>query len=565
MNKTDTTTIQKFDYSLFMIKYKYLIALGVFIGYLCLSMYKIGNNSLWYDEGFSVDIANDSVSDIIASCIKEDVNPPLYLIILHYWLDLFGDSETALRSLSAVSMSFACGILFLFCQRFFNWQTSIFSTLLFFTSNELFYYSQEGRTFGLIILFYMLSLYTFMCFVKKPSIWNSLLLGLLNGIIFYLHTLASLSFVAQIILFPILSFNKELFFKKEDKPLSFLGFSVKQIIYYMFSWIIFVLLFLPWLERFFELLKQTSGSFWLSKPSSWEFNKCLFEFHNSKELFFTYLIMYTIVLITIIGFKKLRAERLDFKLLILPFIIGPLIMILNFTLSIYSTPIFLKRYILFTIIGFFISYAYVFSILKIDFKIKIGAFLILIFFSARSMIIPRESWFDYKDGVEILKKAEGPRCYISIDMPVLYAYYIDREGLFKKPISERAELLETQHGVYSQTTIYWPNSLDYSKYSDIYYTRTFDDYYDPNRLVDKNLNSRLILLEDIKIKGIHITHYAVPVNRDSIVTVLKQEIKINEGWYKQIIQKAKEKNISTDSMLTLDAIWNFEQKYKSKK
>jgi hypothetical protein len=215
--------------------------------------------------------------------------------------------------------------------------------------------------------------------------------------------------------------------------------------------------------------------------------------------------------------------------------------------------------------GFYISYAYVFSILKIDFKIKIIVFLILIYFSARTMVIPRESWYDYKDGVEILKKAEGPRCYISIDMPILYAYYIDREGLFKKPISERAKLLETQHGVFSQTTIYWPNSLDYSKYSDIYYTRAFDDYYDPTRLVDKNLNSRLILLEDIKIKGIHITHYAVPVNRDSIVTALKQEIKINEGWYKQIIQKAKERHISIDSMLTLDAIWNFEQKYKSKR
>jgi hypothetical protein len=565
MNKADTTTIQKFDVSLFINKHKYLIALGVFISYLCLSMYKIGNNSLWYDEGFSIDLAHDSIDSIILSSLRDDPNPPLYIIILHYWISVFGDSETGLRSLSAVAMSLAGSILFLFCRRFFNWQTAIFATLFFFTSNEIYYYSEEGRTFGLIILFCTLSIYSFMNLIKSPNWKNTLFLGIFNAIIFYLHTLASLWFVAQIILIFILAFKKEIDFSKDKITNSFLGYNFRHIWYYLSSWAVFYVLFFPWQNRFFELLHQTGGGFWLPKPSLWDLKKCLFEFHNSKELFFVYFILFIVILIIIVSAKKYREDSFDYKLILAPLIMGPLLMCINYIVSIYTTPIFLKRYILFSLLGFFIAYSYVFSLLKIDFKIKISLFFILIIFTASKMVLPRDSWYDFKSGVELIKKAENSRCFIYTDMPTLFAYYLDKDKIFNTPRGEQRDKLLAEHGVYYISNIYWPNTLDYSKYDDVYYTETFAGYADPNHSIDSTLSKKLILVEDIKIKGIHIAHYVVPVNKDSLIKVLKQEIKLNEGWYKQIIQKAKERNISTDSMLTLDAIWNFEQKYKPKR
>ena len=76
-------------------KYKYVIALGVFAIYLCISFYKISINSLWYDEGFSIDLANCSLEEITQYSLYYDTNPPLYLYILHYWMQLFGESELA--------------------------------------------------------------------------------------------------------------------------------------------------------------------------------------------------------------------------------------------------------------------------------------------------------------------------------------------------------------------------------------------------------------------------------------------------------------------------------------
>lgn len=565
MNNLNALSIRQFNISSFINKYKYLLAFVIFTCYLGLSMFKIGQNSLWYDEIYSIDIAKNSIREIIKNYIKEDVNPPLYLIILHYWMNLFGESETALRSLSAVSVSLASAVFFLFANRFFNWQTAIFSVLLFFTSNEIYYYSEEGRTYGLIILFCTLSLYAFMSFIDNPKIITALLLGIINSIIFHLHTIASLFFLSQVIMIFILAYDKNLYRKKDKYPLSLLGYQIKHIIYYLISWIIFASLFLIWQERFFELVFETKGGFWLAKPSIEEFYKCLYEFHNSKELFFVLAALFFISLLVIILFKKYRDTGFNYKLLLLTLISGPFLMCFNYYISIHSTPVFLKRYILFTLIGFILSYSYVFSILKINFKIKLSLFLIACVFLANKMMVPRESWFDFEKGVEYLKTVENKRTYISTDMPALYAYYLDKETIFNSENKAARFKILSKHGVYMQSgDLNWPNKLDYSKYDDIYYTRIFDAYYDPEKQVEKQLKSRLILIEEIPIKGIQISHYKVPVNKDSVISTVKEYIRNDKAWFEQIVIKANERKISLDSMITLDAIWTYEQKYNVK-
>lgn len=565
MNNLNSSSNRQFNVSDFIAKYKYLIAFMIFVCYLSLSMFKIGQNSLWYDEIYSIDVAKESIKDIIKNYIKEDVNPPLYLIILHYWMNLFGESETALRSLSAVSVSLASAIFFLFANRFFNWQAAIFSVLLFFTSNEIYYYSEEGRTYGLIILSCTLSLYTFMNFVEKPSIVSALVLGIINSIIFHLHTIASLFFLSQIIMIFILAFDKNLFDKKEKYPRSFFGYQLKHIVYYLISWIVFTVLFLIYRERFFELVFETKGGFWLAKPSIEEFYKCLYEFHNSKEMFLVLTGLSLFSLLIMIIFKKYRDTSFNYKMLLLALIAGPFLMCFNYYISIHSTPVFLKRYILFTLLGFILSYSYIFSVFKINFKLKISVILILCGFLANKMIVPRESWFDFEDGVTFLKKVENKRTYISTDMPALYAYYLDKETIFNSENKAARFKILSKHGVFMQSgDLNWPNKLDYSKYDDIYYTRIFDAYYDPEKQVEKQLKSRLIFIEEIPIKGIQISHYKVPVNKDSVITTLKQYIRNDKSWFEKIIIKAKERNISLDSMITLDAIWSYEQKYNAK-
>src|SRR4029078_9914062 len=63
---------------------------------------QLGHDSVWVDEAFSARVANLGVTDLVQTATSEDTNPPLYCFPLPGWINVFGDSEPALRSLSAV-------------------------------------------------------------------------------------------------------------------------------------------------------------------------------------------------------------------------------------------------------------------------------------------------------------------------------------------------------------------------------------------------------------------------------------------------------------------------------
>src|SRR6266498_48084 len=63
--------------------------------------YRLGDQSFWFDEAYSVVQARKPLGDLLAATAA-DTQPPLYYLLLGLWGGLFGDSEPALRSLSAL-------------------------------------------------------------------------------------------------------------------------------------------------------------------------------------------------------------------------------------------------------------------------------------------------------------------------------------------------------------------------------------------------------------------------------------------------------------------------------
>src|SRR5215469_7019101 len=61
----------------------------------------IGNTNLWGDEAFSVMTALDSVRALVESLSSGEPHPPLYPVLLAFWLRAFGHSEMAARLPSA--------------------------------------------------------------------------------------------------------------------------------------------------------------------------------------------------------------------------------------------------------------------------------------------------------------------------------------------------------------------------------------------------------------------------------------------------------------------------------
>src|SRR5512139_1093756 len=65
-----------------------------------LRFFQLDAQSFWNDEGTSARVAERSLPLITAASIG-DIHPPLYYYALHSWRGVFGESEFALRSLSA--------------------------------------------------------------------------------------------------------------------------------------------------------------------------------------------------------------------------------------------------------------------------------------------------------------------------------------------------------------------------------------------------------------------------------------------------------------------------------
>ena len=69
---------------------------GTLVGILLLAfglrIYRLGAQSLWYDETVSVHLANKSIPALIAHT-GGDIHPPGYYLLLHAWTRLAGSSE----------------------------------------------------------------------------------------------------------------------------------------------------------------------------------------------------------------------------------------------------------------------------------------------------------------------------------------------------------------------------------------------------------------------------------------------------------------------------------------
>ena len=105
----------------------------------------------WIDEGITVGISSHHVGQI-PSLLTRDGSPPLFYLVLHYWMALFGSSEMAthflplLISLAAVPLAYWSGSV-LFDRRAGRWAAALAATNPF-----LGWYSTETRMYPLVIV-----------------------------------------------------------------------------------------------------------------------------------------------------------------------------------------------------------------------------------------------------------------------------------------------------------------------------------------------------------------------------------------------------------------------------
>jgi mannosyltransferase len=271
----------------------YLLIIAVLIGVIA-RVYGLDIQSLWYDELWTITVI--SFDFIIAlGVLISDVHPPLYYAIMHPWINIFGDSETALRMPSAIAGVLAIGSMYYLGRKVLNKTVAISATIMLALSGSAIYYSQEARMYSFLLLFSVISTLLWLSFINKinkEKLGNTELavywiVGLITSYLHYFGTVLIFFQLAYLVFVGI-------FYKKEVKMIILRGCVIAA-------------LFLPWFILNF-IFNDKSQNFWMENPDL-QFLANLSDFIFTSKIIL--LILLIPVFINIKGFWRNISERKD--------------------------------------------------------------------------------------------------------------------------------------------------------------------------------------------------------------------------------------------------------------
>jgi mannosyltransferase len=124
-----------------------------------LRLYGLGFQSLWGEELASWDFSTrETISQVIGG-VRSDSDPPLYFLILRFAQWIFGDSEWALRLPSALAGWLCIPAIYLLGKRIYSEREGLIAALFLAVLWAPIYYSQEARSYSMLILLSILTAY----------------------------------------------------------------------------------------------------------------------------------------------------------------------------------------------------------------------------------------------------------------------------------------------------------------------------------------------------------------------------------------------------------------------
>ena len=146
-----------------------LLLLGtVFITSFLLRLPYLGKESLWLDEVWSIATARLPWRSLLWVVRHKDSNASLYYALLHMWLHL-GGSAASVRLLSVLLGLATIPVLYKLGNRLLGKPAGLIASLLLAVNQFHVTYSQEARTYSLVVLLVTISTLYFVRAVERPT------------------------------------------------------------------------------------------------------------------------------------------------------------------------------------------------------------------------------------------------------------------------------------------------------------------------------------------------------------------------------------------------------------
>jgi hypothetical protein len=121
------------------------------------------------DELYTVWLVRMRLRDMLATIPESESTPPLYYLLAWVWAKLFGTGEVGLRSLSALLGTTTVPLVWLAARRLVSPRTALVAAALAAVHPLLVWYSQEARSYALLIPLATLSFVLFLRARERPG------------------------------------------------------------------------------------------------------------------------------------------------------------------------------------------------------------------------------------------------------------------------------------------------------------------------------------------------------------------------------------------------------------
>ncbi|MDZ4757875.1 MAG: glycosyltransferase family 39 protein [Bacteroidota bacterium] len=392
------------------------------------------------DEPFSVYMSQMRVG-VIWEYLFTGNNPPLYEIILHYWVNCFGVGEFSVRIFSVIISSLTGVFIYKIGFRFFNKQVALTASILFLFSNYHTFFSHEARCYTMLGLFTAASFYFFLHIIMgKPKKVTMACYILVNTLILYLHYFGAWVLFSQAIASVLVHF----IYKRKIRAIIVSNFMV-------------CLFYAPVLYILFQKisLDKNWDYSWLGKVTGLEPLYDMIWAFSNVPVSAVFCLVVLAISVFLLASKKIKASIPGVIILSWFFIIYILMFVVSFRI-----PMFHNRYVMPAAIAFPILMAYGAFIVSQLKYIKYVYIVMLCLFIVTSNFNPQPN-LQTEQMVNLVKQNKNDEKCIVFFQPqwnlLGFCYYYDRE-LFKR-VDEKS-LYKNIETALSNKQIYGVNTTD---------------------------------------------------------------------------------------------------------
>jgi mannosyltransferase len=161
-----------------------------------LRFHSLAAKSFWFDEGVSVAIARLDWYNFARILWRREANMSLYYFLLHFWL-YFGGSEFFVRALSVLFAVASVPVISLLGRRLFDSRVGLVAAALLAVNAYHVQYSQDARSYSLMVFLCLLSSLYFLQSLSEPSRGNRIAYLLSSTLAVYAQFFSLLLVIAQ--------------------------------------------------------------------------------------------------------------------------------------------------------------------------------------------------------------------------------------------------------------------------------------------------------------------------------------------------------------------------------